>query len=126
MNCYSVQRDLMAGRVRDRGMLEEHLNECSACARFARRFEHLEQVLKDHHTGVTPDPAFAVRVVAALPERSPVIGWAALRLLPATTALLLVLSTWVWFSTGKPAEMTAAAPTDDLVSWVLENGEASE
>ena len=67
-------------------------------------------------------PAFAARVVADLPRPSPVLGWAALRLLPAATALLLVLSAWVWFGTGTPSEMVASAPTDDLVSWVLENG----
>jgi anti-sigma factor RsiW len=126
MNCDKARTELVDGSDRDRGALMRHLERCPACARYSERLERVQEVLGHHHAGVTPDPAFAARVVARLPQRSPVLGWAALRLLPVATALLLVLSAWAWLGTGTATEMTAAAPTDDLVSWVLENGESFE
>jgi anti-sigma factor RsiW len=126
MNCEKVKKNLTEGLVPEGKTLEEHLNECTACARFAERLAIVHEALEDHHAGVRPDPAFAARVVARLPRQSPVLGWAALRLLPAATALLLVLSAWVFLATGTPTELVAAAPTDDLLSWVLENGETGE
>ena len=126
MNCDKARRELVAGGQRQQGSLARHLEECAACAGYSKQLERLEEALAHHHAGVTPDPAFAARVVANLPRRAPVLGWAAVRLLPVATALLLVLSAWVWLGTGTPAEMAAVSPTDDLVSWVLENGDVAE
>jgi hypothetical protein len=126
MNCDKIQKILMDERARRDSDTDEHLKECAECFRFAERMAIAHEAFRDHHAGVRPDPAFAARVVANLPQPSPVLGWAALRLLPAATALLLVLSAWAWFGTDTPSEMVASAPTDDLVSWVLENGETGE
>jgi hypothetical protein len=126
MNCDTVQKTLIVESARRGVEIAEHLEGCAACSRFAERLAMAHETLETHHAGVRPDPAFAARVVANLPEPSPVLGWAALRLLPAATALLLVLSAWVWFGTDTPSEMVAAAPTDDLVSWVLEDVEVNE
>ena len=126
MNCDKVQKLLMDERTRLGGEAAEHLQGCSKCDRFAARLAIAQQALEEHHAGVRPDAAFAARVVANLPQPSPLLVWAALRLLPAATALLLVLSASVWFGTGTPSEMVASAPTDDLVSWVLENGDTGE
>ena len=126
MNCDSVRKALTEERHQNRTLLRQHLSECEACARFAGRLEVAEQALSGHHVNVTPSADFAARVVSKLPKPAPVMAWAALRLLPAAAALLLVLSAWVWLATATPAELTASAPTDDLVSWVLENGEVGE
>lgn len=122
MNCDKVQMILMDERVRRGPDVDEHLQECATCVRFAERLAIADEALEDHHARITPDPAFATRVVANLPQPAPVLGWAALRLLPAATALLLVLSAWAWLGSETPSEIVASAPTDDLVSWVLETG----
>ena len=126
MNCNTVQMALLEAGNRAEGAVERHLLECEACTRFAERLEVAERALADHHGNVAPDSSFAARVISELPRPSPVLGWAALRLLPAATALMLVLSAWAWLGTASPAELTVSAPTDDLVSWVLENGEVGE
>ena len=126
MNCDTVQKVLMDEGARRGAGFDEHLERCSECARFAERLAIAQAALQDHHADVEPDSTFAGRVVANLPQPSPVLGWAAVRLLPAATALLLVLSAWAWFGTDTPSETVASAPTDDLVSWVLENGMTEE
>jgi predicted anti-sigma-YlaC factor YlaD len=126
MNCDTVQKILMDEQARRGPEIDEHLEECAACTRFAERLSIARQALEEHRAHVMPDDAFAARVVAELPQPSPVLGWAAVRLLPAAAALLLVLSAWAWFGTGTPSEMVATAPTDDLVSWVLETGGTGE
>jgi hypothetical protein len=126
MKCNTVQMALMEDGDRDEAAVERHLGECKVCKRFVERLEVAERALADHHGNVVPDSTFAARVVSELPQPSPVMGWAALRLLPAAAALLLALSAWVWLGTAPPAELTVSAPTDDLVSWVLEDGEVGE
>ena len=120
MNCKRVRLLLSQEPAQNRGELDRHLDRCRACGAFAERLERAREALRGHHAGAEPDPAFAARVVARLPRRAPTIGWAALRLLPITTALLLVLSAWVWLGTKPPSEMVASGPTDDLVGWVLQ------
>jgi predicted anti-sigma-YlaC factor YlaD len=127
MNCEKVQKTLTDERAlhAEDGRSEavdSHLQECESCSRFAERLGHARQALQEHHVDVRPDAAFVARVVADLPQPSPVLGWAAVKLLPAAAALLLVLSTWAFLSTGTPTELVTASPTDDLVSWVLESG----
>ena len=53
------------------------------------RLAAIRTTLRDGRTPFEPDAAFAARVVARLPEPPDVLGWAALRLVPA--ALLLAL-----------------------------------
>lgn len=122
MNCEEVQKVLMGEKMPPSEIVHEHLERCDVCARFAERLAMAAEILESHHANVGPDAAFAARVVARLPQPSPILGWAALKLLPAAAALLLVLSAWVWFGTGTPGELVASSPTDDLLSWVLENG----
>ena len=125
MNCDSVRKELMTKPATERG-LASHVAECEECARFAERFELVTEALREHRATVIPNPAFAGRVVAHLPVAQPTLGWAAWRMLPAAAALLLVLSAWAWIGTATPSELTFASPTDDLVSWVLENDEVGE
>lgn len=115
-------RSLLASAVSGSG-LEGHLAECEECSRFAARLEEATRVLGERPPVVIPDVGFAARVVARLPERDPILGWAALRVLPAAAALLLVLGIWAWLGTSTPSELTTASPTDDLIAWVLSRGE---
>lgn len=120
MNCKKVRQLLSKESALDGRDLDRHLSRCQACSTFAERLELTREALRTHHAGAEPDSAFAARVVARLPRRAPIIGWAAMRLLPITTALLFVLSAWVWLGTETPSELMASAPTEDLVGWVLE------
>ena len=125
MNCDRARKELTTKPTRGEG-LTSHLADCEECARFAERFELAAETLRDHHSVVLPDPAFARRVVARLPAMEPTLGWAAWRMLPAAAALLLVLSAWTWIGTATPSELIVSSPTDDLISWVLESEEAGE
>jgi len=102
----------------------DHLRECPTCERYRTRLLAVRGFLREHRTEVDPDPAFAARVAARLPaSREDALGWAALRLIPATLALALALG---WFALRTAPVWTAAddpAPTEDLLSWVLETTE---
>ncbi len=86
--------------------------------------EETRGALRSRHAGVVPDAGFAVRVRARLRhEPAELLGLAALRMLPVTLIILLLLS-WLAF-TGTPRVDTGSgdAPTDDVLAWVLEDGE---
>ena len=94
--------------------------------RIRPRLEEARRWFREHHAGIEPDPEFAARVVARL-RRDPAeeLGRAALRLLPATVALALVLI-WVAVSVAPRASETQAATTDvDVVGWVYGETEAT-
>ena len=118
MKCRRV-RMLM---LRSAGVVDRaaaHLESCPDCARFAERLQRAREQLRAHHAGIT-DSGFAARVVSGLTSTTGKLGWAALRLLPATAALALVLLGWCWWSTPAPSAMVEQAPSDDLLTWVLE------
>jgi hypothetical protein len=121
MRCGKAKALLASSVIRS--SLESHLAECEECSRFAARLEEATRVLGERPPLVTPDAGFAARVVARLPERDPLLGLAAIRMLPAAAALLLVLGIWALLGTSTPSELTTASPTDDLVAWVLARGE---
>lgn len=85
-----------------------HLEECAACRTFAARLDAVRGGLRAHHAGVEPDMAFASRVRARLSgDASAALGRAALRLLPLTAAVLLVL---LGFSLASMLSAPAATP----------------
>jgi hypothetical protein len=123
MNCRDVRDRLVreASAAKSDAELARHVEDCPACGAFATRLHAARQTLQDHHARLEPDAAFATRVVARLPQDSAqLLGWAALRILPATVAIVLVLA-WIAFRAlpEVPVE-TAQAPTDDLLTWVVE------
>jgi len=122
MNCRDV-RDRLTGPADARRdpALVRHLDDCATCRSYADRLETARQLLREHHGNVEPDSAFAGRVVARLPQGpTEVLGWAALRLLPATVVLALVLA-WFAFQSSSPLpSVEPSAPTDDLLSWVID------
>ena len=96
------------------GELAEHLRTCSECARFADRREQVRRLLTAHQANVEPDAAFAARVVANLPRRRvDVLGWAALRVLPAACALVVVLAAWSFAVRPDPTILFADALLSD-------------
>jgi len=67
-----------------------HLAGCPACALYGRRLA-AARVLLARESAVAPGPGFARRVVARLPSSTQVLGWAALRTLPAGIVLAAAL-----------------------------------
>jgi hypothetical protein len=88
------------------------------------RGESVRRYLKQRHANVEPDPGFADRVRARLARRSAdLLGLAALRLLPATLALVLVLA-WLSIRAGAGSQPTVSQTTgDDLIGWLIEDTE---
>jgi hypothetical protein len=81
------------------------------------RWERLLRALRERRAGIEPDPAFASRVLARLPRRSPdALGWAAGRLVPVGLALALALG-WAALRAGGAASEVEAA--DALARWVV-------
>ena len=106
------------------GEWRDHIDGCPSCARYRARLLATREFLRARRAEFEPDPSFAARVAAQLASsRDDALGWAALRLLPVTLALALALG---WFALRtEPVQQVAevAAPTEDLVSWVLESTE---
>lgn len=95
-----------------------HLDGCPECAAFARRLELARESFRASDAGIEPGPGFARQVVARLPQPAEVLGWAALRALPAAMALALVLF-WLGISQPQsPAHLLASdADPDLLLTW---------
>jgi hypothetical protein len=106
--------------------IDAHLRDCADCARFASRLDAVRHALTGHHADVEPDSGFAGRVAARLRhDPADVLGWAAVRLLPATLVLLAALA-WIAFqTTATPSDLLSESPTDDLLTWVVQNGNGS-
>ncbi len=121
MHCAQVQERLADARAdTPSARVLAHLAECPGCARFADRLHMAKELLRDHHAGAEPDAGFSARVVAALPSSSSeVLGWAAVRLLPVTLALALVLTVWALAVTPSPTSLVDQSADEDLWSWIL-------
>jgi hypothetical protein len=79
-----------------------HLDACPECAAFARRLMLAREVLRQPAASaeaMEPDASFALRVVQHLPRPADLLGWAALRALPAALALVLAL---LWIGVSQP------------------------
>ena len=102
-------------------------DERQARERLEARLDLARDYFRQHHARVEPDLEFADRVVRRLRrEPAEVLGWAAMRLLPATLALAALLA-WFAFEPSAMGESVEqpAAPSDDLISWVLDGPETS-
>jgi hypothetical protein len=121
MNCHDARNRLTAGTGGPERAVAEHLKACPACARFAGRMRIARELFREHHGNVEPDAHFAGRIAARLRDQPTTrLGWAAVRMLPATVALLLVLAWVSWQATPDPASLFEESPTDDLLTWVLD------
>lgn len=107
----------------DQAALARHLEQCDDCARFARRWHELRRGLR-RSPAVTPDAGFAARVVARLPAPADPLSWAALRLLPASVALVLALTGWCLLATPPPTTVADELAGGDLLTWVAAGEES--
>jgi len=126
MNCDEARSRLLhlTAPPRPGEPLADHLEDCAGCGAYATRLAHTVRALADHHAGVEPDAAFAARVVAALPQQTPFVARFALRLLPVALALVLVMTGWVVLEQRRHTVVTQeTVPTDDLLTWVLQDEE---
>ncbi len=120
MNCHDFQTALARQAEGMLSALERHRQRCSDCARFAERMVSAGELLgRPANANALPPSNFAARVAAGLPERENPLTWAALRLLPATTALALALLGWCWLTTPSPVELWTEAGDDQVLIWVL-------
>lgn len=118
MNCRQAKA-LLSGSQPESPSVRAHLADCASCAGFRQRLEAAHRGFEDHHTLVSAPPDFAARLRAALPRDEDLLGWAALRLLPATLGLVLLLSLLNW-QRGDVLEDEIVDPTSAVLSWVLE------
>lgn len=126
MNCHRTREQLVANEWDSMAAaVEAHLETCEECTRFAGRLHMAGELLGERQLDLVPDPGFASRVVAALPEPPQLLGWAALRVLPATLALALVLVGWTFWESQAPSMLVEEAPSDDLLTWVMESEEVT-
>jgi len=88
MRCTEIRERLT--RRSDDPEVASHLDACAACARYAARLAAARALLA-RETGTLPDAGFARRVVSRLPSSAQVLGWAALRALPAAIVLALAI-----------------------------------
>ena len=118
MKCARIRRCLAAGQATHRSV-RQHLEDCADCTSFAARLGDVEQALREHRSQVIPPAGFAATVQQRLPQGNDLIGWAALRILPATLGLVLLLS-WLTLRQESTVENLDTDPTDALVSWMLD------
>ncbi len=88
MRCTEIRERL--ARRSDDPEVASHLGSCAACARYAARLATARDLLA-REGSFLPDAGFARRVVARLPSSAQVLGWAALRALPAAIVLALAI-----------------------------------
>ncbi len=142
-DCTRIRDDLTRGRIDSATPhVAQHLRGCAGCARYARRLNDARRALREHHTPLVPDGAFVARVREQLdPPAFDLMGRAALRVLPASLALLVALSwataTFVEFADGTVVasndELTELSsndeqdePFDELFSWLLDGAESAQ
>ena len=124
MNCGELRDRLTRNAdARREPSTVRHIEECAACRTYVDRLSTARQLMREHHGNAEPDAGFSGRVMARLPKGpTEVLGWAAVRLLPATVALALVLAWFNFQVTPQPTttETATVAPTEDLLAWVID------
>jgi|CXWL01.1.fsa_nt_gi hypothetical protein len=94
-----------------------HLDGCAECQAFAGRLVATRSILSTRRAEVEPTPSFAPRVVAALPDTTELLGWAALRLLPAALALALGLTCFGLLQAPSPTALLNDPSADLLLTY---------
>jgi hypothetical protein len=115
MDCQTLRNQLLAGDAESVARAE-HLSSCVACAEFARRLEGVRRHLRAPSSpDLAPPPGFAARVVAGLPRGPEILGWAALRALPAALLLAFVLAWMSWVEPPSMDVLLSSEPSTDLL-----------
>jgi len=89
------------------------------------RIREARRYFEQHHANAVPDAGFAARVAARL-TRDPAetLGWAAMRLLPASVLLAAVLGYVSLRMIGAGESAPVPGSDDDVIAWVLAGQEA--
>jgi len=115
MDCKTLRSQMMVGG-RESAAWSEHLSVCRSCAAFAARLDAVRLSLRaSSGLEIAPDLAFSARVLARLPRGPELLGWAALRALPAALVLALALA---WMGSSEPPSVDTllfAEPSPDLL-----------
>jgi anti-sigma factor RsiW len=120
MSCDDIRDRLTSGNPQALEV-SDHLEHCDVCARYAAKIGIVRQLFREHHGNVEPDGRFAGRVAERLHrELASTLGWAAVRILPATFAVLMILAWLSWQVTPDLAVPFLASPTEDPLGWVLD------
>jgi hypothetical protein len=121
MECRELKSRLMAGEMSTSTDLALHLAGCRECARFERRWELVRLGVgrpAEEHIG---DGSFTARVVASLPRTPEVLGWVALRALPAALLLALVLAGLGAAEVPPPVSLLFDEPSpSQLLAWSVQ------
>lgn len=126
MRCRALREGCTSGRLtlRDRGVVE-HTQGCAECRAFLARLELAREILATPLSDARPDAGFAARVATRLPQPVEMMGWAALRLLPAALAVLLALAAYGQGHPPSAADLWLLEPSSgQLLTWsALAGGE---
>lgn len=106
--------------------VRDHLDRCPDCERFAERLTIARSMLAAPASEHLPGAGFAAGVQRQIRHQTAngwsrstaVLGSAALRLLPVTAALVLLLTGWAIIDTPAPTRLFEQASIDPLVEWV--------
>lgn len=118
MRCRHARR-LLTETAAPSSELRQHVADCAPCAAYQRRHETVLRALGDHRAVITPPAGFAARVRSRLQPAGDPIGWAALRLLPVSLVLVLLLS-WLNLRLAGEESATLTDPTTAVLSWAIE------
>jgi anti-sigma factor RsiW len=98
--------------------VERHLAGCPRCRAYLERLALARQVLAQPLSSALPDAGFAGRVAARLPRPVELMGWAAVRLLPAALALLLGLAAYGAWHPPAVGDLWLLDPSaEQLLAW---------
>jgi predicted anti-sigma-YlaC factor YlaD len=121
MKCRDLQTRLLTTDVTKDAALAEHLGGCPGCRDFAQKWTLLRGALGPAATTPEPDAGFSARVMARLPQPSEMLGWAALRALPAAVLLALVLAGLGAAEVPPPVSLLVDEPSSSqLLAWSVQ------
>jgi hypothetical protein len=93
--------------------------------RLEGRMREARLYFERHHANAAPDAGFVARVASRLTNDPAVaLGWAAMRLLPASLLLVAILGYVSLRMIGASQTAPAAGNDDDVIAWVLASDEA--
>ncbi len=107
---------------------QAHLKICASCRGFAGRLARVRRGLRHHHAGVEPDPGFTARLRGRLDQGTgaSALGRFALRLLPVSAALLLLLILMATRAAPLQAPMSGEDTQEAYISWLLQADASGE